>query len=221
MLVLTITISLLAAGWAVAAAMPATHLAPPPHTADERGITLQTIIITAVLVLMAVGAGVLILALANRSSDDFTGQTTNLGRDCNRVEILNPAYKQLEAMGANLDGRAEGSAYGCVPVCVWKDVSDNGEAYGTVDLGDEFAVEQPAVSPIKQAAATDTPNNNYLLVSPTSIFTYEEATSTRGAWKIDFEDGIAEIRLNGSKTECRPHDAGGQVLTLASDGQAS
>lgn len=42
---------------------------------DERGITLQTLIVTAVLVLMAVAAGVVVVAITNNASDDLSEQS--------------------------------------------------------------------------------------------------------------------------------------------------
>lgn len=46
--------------------------------ADSRGITLQTLIITAVLVLLAVAAGVVIVAITDNSSDDLEDQSSDL-----------------------------------------------------------------------------------------------------------------------------------------------
>jgi len=65
---------------------------------DERGATLQTLIITAVLVLLAVAAGVVIVAITGNSADDLEGQASDLagGGSCQPWEIHDP---QLAAAG--------------------------------------------------------------------------------------------------------------------------
>jgi len=54
------------------------HQALVRTAADSRGITLQTLIVTAVLVLLAVAAGVVIVAITGSSSDDLEDQASDL-----------------------------------------------------------------------------------------------------------------------------------------------
>jgi len=70
-------------------------LRPSPNTA-ERGITLQTLVITAVLVLLAVAAGVVIVAITDSASDDLEEQSPDLEAKCAPWEIHDP---ELEAAG--------------------------------------------------------------------------------------------------------------------------
>ena len=84
--------------------------------AGERGIALQTLIITAVLVLMAGGAGVLVVAVTRSASDDLANQTPSLeGNPCNEVELYSLEHAATGAFGSN-EG-LQGSAPGCIPVC--------------------------------------------------------------------------------------------------------
>lgn len=68
---------------------------------DERGITLQTLIVTAVLVLMAVAAGVIIVAITDNSADDLEDQASDLDGRCQPWEIHDT---ELEAIGAGGGG---------------------------------------------------------------------------------------------------------------------
>ena len=111
------TLSLIAAGLVAVAAVLTTRPAPAVRTADERGITLQTLIVTAVLVLMAVAAGVVIVAITRSASDDLSNQTTDIPGNCNEVEVYDPQLAAANAKGTNIEGEKEGSDIGCVPVC--------------------------------------------------------------------------------------------------------
>jgi len=96
--------------------------------ASERGFTLQTLIVTAVLVLMAVAAGVIIVAITNSSSDDLEEQSQDLEGRCTGTEIydIELAVAGVKAQQgrytANFPATAvEGSAPGCIPVCFWNE----------------------------------------------------------------------------------------------------
>ncbi len=109
---------------------------------DEQGITLQTLIVTAVLVLMAVAAGVIIVAITNSSSDDLEEQSQDLDAKCAPWELHD---LELEANGAGggsqfTSGRFNPSSdeskagrggitstkVGCLPVCYLK-VNNRGD----------------------------------------------------------------------------------------------
>jgi len=114
---------------------------PKPY-GDERGITLQTLIVTAVLVLMAVAAGVIIAAITNSSSDDLEEQSQDLDALCAPWELHDPVYEANAAGGGGeythtlwfSDGRTDSrggeakpgrggvtsSKIGCLPVCYLK-----------------------------------------------------------------------------------------------------
>ena len=75
----------------------------PPRAADQRGITLQTLIVTAVLVLMAVAAGVVIVAITNSARDDLQGQTPNTDAEHHILPVDGDR-------SVDLDGNGSGSA---------------------------------------------------------------------------------------------------------------
>lgn len=82
---------------------------------SEKGITLQTLIVTAVLVLMAGAAGVVIIAITNNSADNLEGQNSGLDSRCQPWEIFDPT---LDAAGrGGGQGGVGSSASGCVRVC--------------------------------------------------------------------------------------------------------
>ena len=82
----------------------------------ERGFTLPALIIMSVFALLAVGAGVVIVAITRNSSDNLSSQTFSVdGNPCNEVEIYSIEQAALGIIGSNKGQR--GSAVGCVPVC--------------------------------------------------------------------------------------------------------
>jgi len=98
--------------------------------ASERGFTLQTLIVTAVLVLMAVAAGVIIVAITNSSSDDLEEQSQDLEGRCTGTEIYDielavagvKAQQGAEHSNPVAQGDVvEGSNIGCIPVCFWNE----------------------------------------------------------------------------------------------------
>ncbi len=109
--------------------------------ASDRGITLQTLIVTAVLVLMAVAAGVVIVAITNSSSDDLEEQSQDLEGRCTRTEIYD-----IELAVAGVKGQqgqehlisavqgdvVEGSDVGCIPVCFWEEVSEFDDSFNLI-----------------------------------------------------------------------------------------
>ena len=82
---------------------------------SEKGITLQTLIVTAVLVLMAGAAGVVIIAITNNSADNLEGQNSDVAARCQRWEIFDPTLDAAGRGGGN--GGLQSSAIGCRRVC--------------------------------------------------------------------------------------------------------
>ena len=111
-------IALYLAAASVVAVAVALLLARPPvklRTADQRGITLQTLIVTAVLVLMAGAAGVVIIAITNNAQDNLEGQNTGVEARCEPWEIFDPTLDAAGRGGGN--SGIDSSASGCVRVC--------------------------------------------------------------------------------------------------------
>ena len=100
---------------AVAVALLVARTPAKLRTADQRGITLQTLIVTAVLVLMAGAAGVVIIAITNNAQDNLEGQNAGIDSRCDPWEIFDPT---LDAAGrGGGQGGIDSSASGCVRVC--------------------------------------------------------------------------------------------------------
>ena len=100
---------------AVAVALLVARTPAKLRTADQRGITLQTLIVTAVLVLMAGAAGVVIIAITNNAQDNLEGQNSGIDSRCDPWEIFDPT---LDAAGrGGGQGGIDSSASGCVRVC--------------------------------------------------------------------------------------------------------
>ena len=104
---------------------------------SEKGITLQTLIVTAVLVLMAGAAGVVIIAITNNSADNLEGQNSGLDSRCQPWEIFDPT---LDAAGrGGGEGGVGSSAIGCVRVCYVGHVSDTGNIASEDIIGNSDA----------------------------------------------------------------------------------
>ena len=85
---------------------------------DERGITLQTLIVTAVLVLVAVAAGVIIVAITTTQNDRLEASgDSDTGKSCEPWEIRNLQTEAKRIGGPEGYGGIYSSAIGCIRVC--------------------------------------------------------------------------------------------------------
>ena len=96
---------------------------------NERGYTLQTLIITAVLALMAVAAGVVIVAITRNAQRNVEDQTFDIDEHCTNLEVYDSQVAAAGLRGSNAG--VLGSDIGCVPACVseWhrvEEYDDNG-----------------------------------------------------------------------------------------------
>ena len=110
-----IALSIIAAG--IIAIAVALFLRPSfeLRMADQRGITLQTLIVTAVLVLMAGAAGVVIIAITNNAQDNLEGQNPGVNSRCEPWEIFDPTLSAAGRGGGQ--GGIDSTAIGCIRVC--------------------------------------------------------------------------------------------------------
>ena len=119
-----LTLSLISASLVAVAALLATITRTAPAVrisgggGQDRGITLQTLIVTAVLVLMAVAAGVVIVAITRNAQENVERAGNNsIDARCNEVEVYNAQLAAAGVRGTNLGGDVMGSAIGCIPAC--------------------------------------------------------------------------------------------------------
>ena len=137
---------LLAAASAFLIALPRTT-SETPRKRDERGITLQTLIVTAVLVLMAGAAGVVIIAITNNANDNLENQNAGIESRCEKWEIFDPT---LDAAGRGGEAVSSGrpglggitsSAIGCRRVCYVQQKAANTDITATNTLDDSAAMD--------------------------------------------------------------------------------
>ena len=86
----------------------------------EKGFTLQTLIVTAVLVLVAVGAALVLVAINRSSSDDFE-EAGNIGIEgkCETWEIHVATLEAAGHGGPEGYGGVASSNIGCLAPCYW------------------------------------------------------------------------------------------------------
>ena len=212
-----LTISLIAAGLMAVAALLMTRSAPAVRTADERGITLQTLIVTAVLVLMAVAAGVVIVAITNSASENLTEVDPQIAGNCNTVEVHDPTIAAGDVPGYNSQREVKGSASGCVPSCVWQDVDGDAE----IDQNDRFIFNRKInTSPdIKfpgtgtMVAADSTADDHFMMFTETTVFSEASQATPAGSAPVKFDHGISAVRLSKGGDKCQAFSATGDVVT--------
>ena len=89
------------------------------------GFTLQTLIITAVVVVIAIGVGLLFIALTSSSSEDLEDAgRSGIEGSCAPNELLDAVYVRRGIGGPNSQGGVESKAVGCKPHCAtWEFVA--------------------------------------------------------------------------------------------------
>lgn len=100
-------------------AAPAEPPAPSPHRrADQRGITLQTLIIMAVLVLVATGVSVVLVGITRGANDGLenAGQVSSEAK-CEPWEIYDEGYAASGLGGIYSKGGVRSSGIGCIRAC--------------------------------------------------------------------------------------------------------
>ena len=111
-----------------------------PRGQDQWGITLQTLIITSVVVILAIAVSFTLFAINAGSSEDLeaAGQTDAGGTSCAPNEIFDSNYKSQGLGGPQNVGGVESSEIGCRPHCeTWEFMTagpnDDGEYELTKD----------------------------------------------------------------------------------------
>ena len=100
----------------------------------ESGFTLQTLIVTAVVVVVAIGVGLLLFALTSSSSEDLE-DAGRRGDDaaCAPNEALDAVYVRRGFGGPEGRGGVRSKSVGCKPYCAtWEfvaELSEDGEKY--------------------------------------------------------------------------------------------
>jgi len=192
------------------------------RTADERGITLQTLIVTAVLVLMAVAAGVVIVAITNSASDDLEDQTTSIEARCNGVEVFDSIVASSNIPGRNGPSgtianvpEAKSATIGCVPVCVWTAAADDDTTIHAGELSfarSKSTLEDGTTDGFAAAIADLEGDEEHFFKTPTELFRFDGDTLT-DTTNMQFASGIAEVKVSPNQRTCLAYSSTGDVVT--------
>ena len=210
---------LTAAGLAAGAGWLAVAMARPARRASERGYTMQTLIITSVLALGAVAAGVVILAVATSGSEAVDAPLPG-NSQCNEVEVFDGIKREAGEAG-NAGGLVVGTGLGCIPACFWIDRNgDRMVQYVKADDGNRdellFIRELPASGSITvEGVSIDAskvvggvPTREGTIVAfatGNSIFTAlvaEGENERPGTTSVGLREGISQVVINTQQTDC-------------------
>ena len=137
-----------------------------------------------------------------------------LPNQCNEVELYDPAIAAQGIPGTNGNTVAgeplQGSANGCVPVCVWFDRYGGEVVYsGQLSLNRALAINQ------------DNPGGVWLFKTPTSVFNpyvsgyaidiHPSDSESQGA---KFLPTIVEVKVDAGQLSCSGYDAQGNAVLL-------
>ena len=179
---------------AVAVALLVARTPAKLRTADQRGITLQTLIVTAVLVLMAGAAGVVIIAITNNAQDNLEGQNAGIDSRCEPWEVFDPT---LDAAGrGGEEGGIDSSASGCVRVCYVRFTPTAWTAPSATPAADAFIGTIGVGATALQLTGASSTTTAELVISRSNIYDNERsATSTAVVLPVN---GARSVDTNGN-----------------------
>jgi len=194
-----------------------------------------------VLVLMAVAAGVVIVAITNSSQDDLEEQSPNLESRCTQTEIHDPELAAANAKAQqgtvparfqSTDRRLEGSAPGCIPVCFWVELTSGGVGTydGKIGAGEiEFERKQEGHIRVGDPNPDQSPENEYLSSGNDGIAMFKDPTTLAGNQLISNGLGYREVtigpnafvssltdakevRVGPSQDDCHIYNSRGEII---------
>jgi len=192
-----------------------------------------------VLVLMAVAAGVVIVAITNSSQDDLEEQSPNLESRCTQTELHDPELAAANAKAQqgtvpphfqSTDRRLEGSAPGCIPVCFWvEDFSGAGTYDGKIGAGEiEFERKQEGHIRVGEPNPDQVPENEYLSAGDEGIAMFKDPTTLAGnhlASRLGYREvtigpnafvssltDAKEVRVGPSQDDCHIYNSRGEII---------
>ena len=131
-----ITLSIVAAGIIALAAALLARPSPEPRAADQRGITLQTLIVTAVLVAMSFVAAAIIIAITNTQEQNLedSSRANTTDANCEPWEIYD-ITRAAAGRGGGFGGIGS-SGEGCIRVCYVRTTTATNNIAATDDITD-------------------------------------------------------------------------------------
>ena len=169
--------------------------APSPHRrADQRGITLQTLIVMAVLVLIAAGVSVVLIGITRGANDrlEDSGKTSNEA-NCEPWEIYDPEYASSGLGSPTGKGGVWSSGTGCIRVC-----------YARFHIGQRNPADNPADKILSYEDEATRSTNQTKTIASLEFSRPERITNPQGV--PGHADVIAPILntgilvINGSQT---------------------
>ena len=198
-----IPLSIVAAGIIAVAAAIFALPSEKPRTADQRGITLQTLIVTAVLVVMAGVAGVVIIGITQGQRDNLeeAGRTSS-DANCEAWEIYDPTFAAAGRGGSNAVGGRQSSAIGCVRVCYVEFTSAAAWTAITASGDLETNGQGATGTDVTLTSSTNTGSNGALVFSRSS------------AYRAPANATIVRLPVNGARSVDPDGDATANDFTL-------
>ena len=159
--------------------------------ADQRGITLQTLVITAVLAAMAVVASVLIVATTRSSGERLERSNSDIEGLCQPWEVHKVALAAKGYGGTQGHGGIFSSSIGCIAVCYLTGTKADSRFYPhAFDVGNRVAISYRALEVMGNGA----PAREVI-----SRFAYDDSNRVPVA---------GEVRLGVAYNRVDPADAG-------------
>ena len=144
-----------------------------------------------------------------------TGETVELSVSsplisgyCNEAEVYDPQLAAAVVAGTNNEGKAVGSAAGCVPVCVLVDVDGDGR----VGRGDALGFNRKLTGLVQLPFGV---GDRWLLADATSVFANDSSATGAIMVASEFIDGIAGIQVAPNERECQAYDFAGYIVELS------
>lgn len=227
-----IPLSIVAASVIAVAAAIFTLSSDKPRTADQRGITLQTLIVTAVLVLMAVAAGVVITAIT-RGQQQNLEENAQVGSDnaCEVWEIYDTSLAAAGRGGPTGTGGIESSARGCIRACyvsyvstvaatgddLTSDAATNNVIlgniapaghYGRLHFGRNHTIrfEATGTNTLQVSGVRSVDTNSADNTTTAKAIKSFSNDGTHGTTKIDTNDDRYEIRVSAGGRTCQVYN---------------
>ena len=216
------------AATAPAPAAAASAAAPAAATSKtELGFTLQTLIVTAVLVLAATGVTVGLLAVNSASSDDFeeAGKTGVYARCPAPNEVQDPELIGRGVAGVNKTFRdIKSDNIGCNPICATWEYYDPGRAAagigGPEGNGGVFSSNEGCFAPCywqaKKGANTyrpdPSPSAYYFVANAGSALVYDDSNRAPGNAEVRFGVVYSETTAAGQRDQIRVSGTGREVV---------
>ena len=188
---------------------------PSEGSRSGQGFTLQTLIVTATLTLLAALAGTLLTAMTTGASRDLENQQASADGPCSQVEVYDINVAAAGIKGSNAG--VLGSAIGCIPACVleWHHDASQNKNRGYImlklnlDPGLLIDVDDAAGILAKMNASAEPPVHVYIgpdtLYGANGPLPIQRPGEGTGA-TLETSEGEAGVRVAADQKSCVGYD---------------